>query len=132
MDDDLNRELLAGWSEDLFDKLSRQLLPGWSEDWLIMERERWDHLRVYALESLAHRCQMAQDYLHALQMALAVIAIDPIRETAHRIVIEVHLAEGNVASALKRYHDYCDFLRQELNVAPSPQMTRLVRDLIPT
>lgn len=69
-----------------------------------------------------------EHYLPALQ---AAIAVDPIRETAHRIVIEVHIAEGNVAGAIKRYHDYRAFLRRELKVVPSPQMTRLVQNLLP-
>jgi DNA-binding SARP family transcriptional activator len=65
-------------------------------------------------------------------IALAAIAIDPIRETAHRIVVEVHIAEGNVASAIKRYQGYRDLLQREVRVAPSPRMTQLIQDLIPT
>ncbi|MFF0737753.1 BTAD domain-containing putative transcriptional regulator [Streptomyces chartreusis] len=116
----------------LVSDLSRELLPGWYEDWLILERERWDQIRVYALEALAQQYQSTHQYLPALQAALTAMAVDPIRETAHRIVIEVHLAEGNVANALKRYHDYRAYLRRELNVAPSAQMNQLVRDLSPT
>jgi DNA-binding SARP family transcriptional activator len=125
------RTLPIDWAS-LVSDLSRELLPGWCEDWLILERERWDQLRVYALEGLAQQFQATEQYLPALQAALTAIAVDPIRETAHRIVIEVHLAEGNVANALKRYHNYRAFLRRELNVAPSPQMTQLVRNLSPT
>ncbi|MGW9594350.1 AfsR/SARP family transcriptional regulator [Streptomyces chartreusis] len=125
------RPLPIDWTS-LVSDLSRELLPGWYEDWLTVERERWGQMRVYALESLAQQFQAADQYLPALQAALAAMAVDPIRETAHRIVIEVHLAEGNVANALKRYRDYRAFLRRELNVAPSPQMTQLIRDLSPT
>jgi DNA-binding SARP family transcriptional activator len=116
----------------LVSDLSRELLPGWAEDWLIWERDRWDQMRVYALEGLAQQFQATEQFLPALQAALAAMTVDPIRETAHRIVIEVHLAEGNVASALKRYRDYRAFLRRELNVGPSQQMTQLVQDLMPT
>jgi DNA-binding SARP family transcriptional activator len=123
--------LPLGW-ETLAGDLSRELLPGWTEDWLLMERERWDQMRVYALEGLAKQYQAVEQYLPALQAALAAIAVDPIRETAHRIVIEVHLAEGNVASALKRYQGYRAFLQRELRVEPSSQMAQLVRNLTPT
>ncbi|TRO56199.1 bacterial transcriptional activator domain-containing protein, partial [Streptomyces sp. IB201691-2A2] len=116
----------------LVEDLSQQLLPGWEEDWLALERERWDQMRLYALESLAQQFQSASQYLPALQAALAATAVDPIRETPHRILVEVHLAEGNVASAIKRYRDYRRFLQRELRVAPSPQMTQLVRNLTPT
>ncbi|MGW6793855.1 AfsR/SARP family transcriptional regulator [Streptomyces chartreusis] len=123
--------LPTDWA-DLVNDLSRELLPGWAEEWLMWERDSWDQMRVYALEDLAQQFQATQQYLPALQAALAAMTVDPIRETAHRIVIEVHLAEGNVASALKRYRDYRAFLRRELNVRPSQQMTQLVRDLTPT
>jgi DNA-binding SARP family transcriptional activator len=123
--------LPADW-EALIGDLSRELLPGWTEDWLTLERERWDQMRVYALEGLAQQFQRAERYLPALQAALAAIAIDPIRETAHRIVVEVHIAEGNVASAIKRYQGYRDLLQREVRVAPSPRMTQLIQDLIPT
>ncbi|MEU0646063.1 AfsR/SARP family transcriptional regulator [Streptomyces umbrinus] len=125
------RPLPAEW-ECLIGKLGRELLPGWSEDWLLMERERWNQMRVYALEELAQHYQAAEQYLPALQAALAAITVDPIRETPHRMVIEVHLAEGNIASALQRYRGYRAFLKRELNVEPSPQMAQLVRNLTPT
>ncbi|MGW2086283.1 AfsR/SARP family transcriptional regulator [Streptomyces sp. NPDC001880] len=132
------RQVMAGHSalsvdwDRLIGDLSRELLPGWAEDWLILEREYWDQTRVYTLESLAQQFQTAGDYLPALQAARAATAVDPIRETAHRIVIEVHIAEGNIASAVKRYQDYRAFLQQELRVAPSQQMVQLVQDLMPT
>jgi DNA-binding SARP family transcriptional activator len=44
----------------------------------------------------------------------------------------VHIAEGNMASALRHYQRYRALLHRELGVAPSPRMTRLVRPLIGT
>ncbi|MEV4506018.1 AfsR/SARP family transcriptional regulator [Streptomyces klenkii] len=123
---------LPGAWEGVVGNLSRELLPGWTEGWLLLERDRWDQMRVYALESLAQQLQQQQHYLPALQSALAAVAVDPFRETAYRIVIEVHLAEGNVASAVRRYRDYRAYLRRELNVTPSSRMTQLMRDLMPT
>ena len=118
-------------SEALVDALTRDLLPGWPDEWLQLDRERWNQLRVYALESLAQRLLVAQQYLPALQSALAAIAIDPIRETAHRLVMEIHLAEGNVASAVRCYQLYVKLLQRELDVSPSPQMTSLLQGLLP-
>ncbi|MFI5672539.1 BTAD domain-containing putative transcriptional regulator [Streptomyces sp. NPDC051704] len=112
--------------------LSQVLLPGWDDEWLLLHRERWDQLRLYALEALAQHFQTEGRHLSALQTSLAAVSIDPFRETPHRIAVEVHLAEGNVASAVKRYQDYRRLLQMELKVAPSPQLTRLVRDLTRT
>ncbi|MFF5010874.1 BTAD domain-containing putative transcriptional regulator [Streptomyces phaeochromogenes] len=116
----------------LVEDLDRPLLVGWDDEWLILERERWDQMRLYALEALAQNLQTEGRHLSALQASFAASAIDPFRETPHRIAVEVHLAEGNVACAIKRYQDYRRLLQQELKVAPSPRLTRLVRDLTRT
>ncbi|MFD9030635.1 BTAD domain-containing putative transcriptional regulator [Streptomyces sp. NPDC059567] len=108
------------------------MLPGWDDEWLLLERERWDQLRLYALEALAQRFQSEGRHLSALQTSLVAASIDPYRETPHRIAVEVHLAEGNPACAVKRYHDYRRLLQAELKVAPSDRLTRLVRDLTRT
>ena len=123
----------AGCSCDaLVETLSRELLPAWTEEeWLVFERERWDQVRLHALEDLAHQLLSAEQYLGALKTALAGVAIEPIRETAHRIVIEVHLAEGNTASALRHYQRYRALLQRELGVAPSRRMSALVNVLLP-
>ncbi|MFF8868356.1 BTAD domain-containing putative transcriptional regulator [Streptomyces sp. NPDC015139] len=130
------RRIIAGpvprsqdWNR-LVGNLSRELLPGWSEDWLNLPRQRWDQLRLYALESLAQQLRTDHQYLDALQAALAAIAVDPFRETAYRIAMEVHIAEGNIASAIKRYQDYRTFLQAELRVTPSQQMTDLLHALL--
>ncbi|MFE5894897.1 bacterial transcriptional activator domain-containing protein [Streptomyces sp. NPDC056462] len=115
--------------DQLVEDLAQPLLVGWDDEWLAIERRRWDQMRPYALESLAQHFLADGRYLAAQQAALAATAVDPYRETAHRIAIEVHAAEGNVASAIKRYEDYCRRLQRELSVSPSPRMTQLIQDL---
>ncbi|MFD8290574.1 BTAD domain-containing putative transcriptional regulator [Streptomyces lavendulae] len=117
--------------EALSATLGMELLPRWPDEWLVLERERWDQVRLHALEGLAQRLRRDGEYLAALQTALTATEIDPIRETAHRILIEIHIAEGNTACAVKRYKEYRRLLRRELGVDPSPLMTKLVQDLIP-
>jgi DNA-binding SARP family transcriptional activator len=118
--------------EALVAMLSRELLPDWADDWLVLERERWDQVRLHALEGVAQKLRSGEQYLGALKAALAAVAVEPIRETAHRIVIEVHLAEGNPASALRHYQRYRGLLHRELGVTPSPRMTRLANALLPS
>ncbi|MQA15038.1 MAG: transcriptional regulator [Pseudonocardiaceae bacterium] len=119
----------SGW-ESMVDALSRDLLPDWCDDWLVLERERWDQFRLHALEGLVQQLLGEEQYMAALQTALVTIAIEPIRETAHRLVIELHIAEGNGASALRHYQRYRGLLQRELGVAPSKRMDQLVRPLM--
>ncbi|KUM99085.1 hypothetical protein AQI95_40570 [Streptomyces yokosukanensis] len=132
---DLARQIVDGLtpsssdSEALIEKLTRELLPGWPDEWLHLDRERWEQMRLYSLEGLAQRLLTAQQYLPALQAALAATSIDPIRESAYRIIVEIRLAEGNVASAVRCYQHYEAYLQRELGVGPSPQMEALLQGL---
>jgi DNA-binding SARP family transcriptional activator len=118
--------------DSFIDDLRKELLPGWSDDWLLLERERWDAVRLHTLELLAQQLLAAKRYLPALETALTAIAIEPVRESSHRTVIEVHIAEGNAGCALKHFHQYRAMLHREVGVVPSAQMTSLVHNLIPT
>jgi DNA-binding SARP family transcriptional activator len=111
--------------------LSQELLPDWCDDWLLLERERWDQARLHALETLARQLMSTERFLPALEAALVAVAIEPIRESAHRAVIEIHLAEGNSACAMKHYQRYRGLLHRELGVAPSRRMIRLIEPLSP-
>jgi DNA-binding SARP family transcriptional activator len=53
----------------------------------------------------------------------------PLRESAHRTVLPVHLAEGNLAEALRAYERFRAMLADELELQPSAQMARLVADI---
>ncbi|WP_434443419.1 AfsR/SARP family transcriptional regulator [Lentzea sp. E54] len=112
--------------DELVGALSEDLLPYWTEEWLAPERRRWEQVRLHALEAIACHLISAGAHLAALEAAFTAIAIDPVRETAHRTVISAHLAQGNCGSALRHYQYYRALLHRELGVAPSPQMTRLV------
>jgi DNA-binding SARP family transcriptional activator len=116
--------------QEVIDSLSRELLPAWSDDWLLPERTRWDQVRLHTLEMLAQRFLTSQNYLTALEAAFTAVAIDPIRESAHRLVLKVHIAEGNTACAMKHYHGYRGLLHRELGVKPSRQMVELIQPLV--
>jgi DNA-binding SARP family transcriptional activator len=109
--------------------LRGDLLPGWYDDWVLLERERLRQLRVHALEALADRLAAAGRFGDAVEAAMAAVRGEPLRESAHRAVVRVHLAEGNVAEAVREYDTFRHLLEEELGVVPSPQMEALVRGL---
>jgi DNA-binding SARP family transcriptional activator len=65
-------------------------------------------------------------HAEALQTAFAAVRAEPLRESAHRMVIRVHLAEGNVVEALRAFEQFRGLLDRELGVRPTSLMTRLV------
>jgi DNA-binding SARP family transcriptional activator len=103
-----------------------ELLPGWYDDWVLLERERLRQLRVHALEVVAVRLAGVGRHGEALQAAYAAVREEPLRESAHRAVVRVHLCEGNLAEAVRAYEQFRTMLLHELGVVPTEQMTRLV------
>jgi DNA-binding SARP family transcriptional activator len=106
------------------------LLTSWDEDWVLLERERYRQARLHALEKLSEQLREQRRYGEAMQVALDALSGEPLRETAHRLIIEVHLAEGNAAEALRQYHLYRELLRSEMGLAPSAGLRHLVRPLL--
>ena len=110
--------------------LDGELLPDWYDDWVALERERFRQLRVHALERLCERLTSEQRFTEAVETGLAAVEGEPLRESAHRVLIHAHLAEGNAAEALRQYGIFRGLLRDRLGLEPSGQMDALVRPLV--
>jgi DNA-binding SARP family transcriptional activator len=106
--------------------LSGDLLPDWYDDWIVLERERYRQLRLRALEALSERLADAGRFDEALEAGLAAVASEPLRESAHRAVIRVHLADGNLGEALRQYRLCGRLLREQLGIEPSSRMEELM------
>ncbi len=103
-----------------------ELLPDWDDDWVVGDRERLRQLHLHALEAYAEWLLAARRFGPALEVALTALAADVLRESAHRTVIKVHSAEGNVSEA-RRALDRCRrILSSDLGVAPSAETVALV------
>lgn len=102
--------------------LAGDLLPDWYDDWLQEEREGLRQTRLHALESLARGLSASGRHADAIQAALAAIRLEPLRETAHRTLIEIHLAEGNWSEACRQFLRCRRLLKEELGVDPSDSM----------
>jgi DNA-binding SARP family transcriptional activator len=110
--------------------LDGELLPDWYDEWLDSTREHVRQLRLHALEAVAERLLGAGRYGQAVDAGLAAVRTEPLRESAHRVLVRVYLAEGNPSEALRCYERYRTRLSNELGLAPSAQMQALVADLI--
>ncbi|GAA3087656.1 AfsR/SARP family transcriptional regulator [Streptosporangium carneum] len=106
--------------------LRGDLLPGWEEDWLLLERERIRQVRIHALEALARRLCRLGRHLEAIEAAFAAIAEEPLRESAHAALIDVFLAEGNVAQARRQLERYAALLWSEMAIRPSTELMNRV------
>lgn len=98
--------------------LTSDLLPDWTEDWVLLERERWRQVALHALESLCRQLVRLGQFGDAIQVGLAAVAAEPLRESAQKALIDAHLAEGNDCEAIRQYSRYESQLRKELDLAP--------------
>lgn len=106
--------------------LEGEVLPDWYDDWISDERERFRQLRLHALEAMAERLAAAGRWADAVLAAMSALAADPLRESAHRAVIKVHLAEGNVAEAVRQLRRCERLMIDEVGVPPSAQLAELI------
>lgn len=106
-----------------------ELLPGWCDEWVLLERSYLRQLHVRALETAAARYLAAGQPGLAHEAGLAAVHADPLRESAWRVLVQVHLAEGNAIQALREYRAFRQLLLDELGIEPSAEMQRLVGHL---
>lgn len=127
---ELARQVLAGGCDGgpgvaEASRLYDDLLPDWYEDWVLLEREEFRQLRLRALEALCDRLARDGQVDEALEVGYATLSAEPLRESAHRMLIRIHLAEGNAGEALRQYR-LCRRLLGELGLEPSAQMQELL------
>jgi DNA-binding SARP family transcriptional activator len=111
--------------------LKGEILPDWYDDWLVIERETHRQLRLHALEALAARLTEIGRYGEAVEVAMAAIAGEPLRESAHRTLCRVYISEGNATEALRHAELYRELLLAQLGLEPSPQFRALVAGVTP-
>jgi DNA-binding SARP family transcriptional activator len=131
----LSEALVEGLSDEVElgkygEPLSGDLLPGWYEDWVMLERERLRQVQLHILETMTRSLAGRGRYGKALELAMAAVHIAPLRESAHREIIRIHLAQGNVAEALRQFELCAHLLRDDLGLEPSEQMIDLMRPVI--
>jgi DNA-binding SARP family transcriptional activator len=113
------------------EKATRELLPSWGEGWLVQPREEYRLLQLHALELSAQRFMMGGSLAEASVCAQAAIRLDPFRESAHRLLLEVTLREGNQVEALRQFRRVEKLLSDEAGLSPGPAMLALISSVRP-
>ncbi len=116
----------ADWPGPDWNPEALALLPGWYDDWVIFERERLRQRMLHALEAVSYRLSDTGRHAAAVEAAMRVVELDPLRESGQRALVSAHLAEGNVVEARRTYAACRQILQAELGVAPSNALTLLV------
>ncbi|MEU7815983.1 AAA family ATPase [Pseudonocardia sp. NPDC049154] len=123
--DALARGDLAGAAESY----GGDLLPGLDDDWVIEERERLRRRAVEALARLAATAEAGGRDDDVLRHTRRLLRLDPLHESASRLLMRAHARQGERSEALRTYERLRDGLRRELDVRPEPATVALVEEL---
>ncbi|MBN8943423.1 MAG: AAA family ATPase [Rhizobiales bacterium] len=100
----------------------------WS-DWRAAERSRLEDMAVDALVGFGQQELRSGRPASALKSANRAIAVNVLREDAHRLTIQALAAAGRKAEALRHYQDLVTLLRRELSTEPDAATQALAAEL---
>lgn len=95
------------------------------EEWAMKSREEWRERRLRGLSNLAECLALKGDYTGAVEACTRALEMDRYQEELYRRLMLYHYCAGEQALALQAYRRYARVLREELDVVPSPELTRL-------
>jgi DNA-binding SARP family transcriptional activator len=106
------------------------LLPGLYDDWLTPFREEYRQRVCDALRRLATLFEEQMEYAAALPFAERLVALDPLAESHHQLLMRLHAVNHDRASALRAYHQCMRVLRREMGVQPGPATVELFERIL--
>ena len=106
------------------------LLPALYDDWLTPLREDYRKLLADALKRLATLFEEQQEYAAAIPWADRLVTLDSLSEANHQLLIRLHAANHDRASALRAYHQCMRVLRREMGVEPGPATQELFERIL--
>jgi DNA-binding SARP family transcriptional activator/TolB-like protein/Tfp pilus assembly protein PilF len=100
------------------------------EEWLVIERHRLHDVACEALARLLDHQLATRPRDGAVATARRLVALDPLREAAHRALMGVYAGQGQTALALKQYRSCRDLLQSQLGVKPEIETERLYESIL--
>jgi DNA-binding SARP family transcriptional activator len=95
------------------------------EDWMLLVRERLQRQALVALQRLADDYEDHGAYERACEAARREVELAPWQEESHRQFMRLLALSGQRSAALAQYVACCRLLREELDVEPTAETTRL-------
>ena len=97
------------------------------DDWQFFQAEGLRRELAGALERLARGLAARDEWEAAIAHARRWLALDPLHEPAHRLLLALYAWSGQRAAALRQYRECVRVLGKELGVAPLEETTALYR-----
>jgi DNA-binding SARP family transcriptional activator/predicted ATPase len=95
------------------------------DEWQFFQRESLHQLYGQALEQLVQAHQSAGAYVEAIPHARRWVALDPLHEPAHRMLMRLYALAGQPVGAARQYQECVRVLEAELGAEPEQETTAL-------
>jgi ATP/maltotriose-dependent transcriptional regulator MalT/DNA-binding SARP family transcriptional activator len=99
-------------------------------DWVVVWREGLEALLHHVLVALAEEHRAAGDELAVAAVARRLVALDPLDEGAHRMLITAHARTGRRSLALRQYLECRRLLVEGMGLEPDADTTGLQRRVL--
>lgn len=99
------------------------------EDWAMEAREEWRERHLAVLSDLAECLALKGRYTEAVEACNRAMDLDRYREDLHRRLMLYHYCAGEQTLALQTFRNYARMLKEELGVAPSPDIIGLMEQV---
>jgi len=110
-------EATALYADDLLAGFTLPDAPAFDE-WHFFENESLRQALGDALQKLIEWYREQKAYREAVKFARRWLALDPLHEPAHRLLMAVYARDGQQAAALRQYEECVRLLEEELAVEP--------------
>jgi DNA-binding SARP family transcriptional activator len=107
-----------------------ELLPGWYDDWVLFEQSRLRQDRLHGFHIIARESLAGGDFEVAVEASEAALELEPLYESAVGLLIQAQRRQGNNAAALRAFETYRAKLNEDMGLAPSEGIRRLVTDVL--
>jgi predicted ATPase/DNA-binding SARP family transcriptional activator len=105
------------------------LLEGCYEEWILPERAAREQAYLGALETLAQAAMETGTPGEAARLLRRAVLVDPLRESAHRGLMQALAADGDYAATVQVYRELRLYLHRELHAEPDPETKALYERL---
>lgn len=92
---------------------------------MLFEQDRMRQDRLRALAAISGQLLEKGDFEAAGAAAVAALEIEPLFETAARLLFTVELQQGNPAAAVRCYEKYQKRLEEDMRLQPSASFREL-------
>ncbi len=123
-----------GWGPSLIALFTarRGFLPGEDLPWAEEYRRRLDEIKICALEAYAAVAigVGGSELPPGERVARELVTLAPYRERGHALLMQILVARGNTAEALRVYEQLRLRLRDDLGASPAPELRELQEGLL--